>query len=333
MRALLADPRYTPTPVGKTRCLRVRSRASAVHPHACGENSWKSDIDFVYNGTPPRLWGKRMNRAVMRRKWRYTPTPVGKTCSQRTSRPSLSVHPHACGENGVGVAVHVAPFRYTPTPVGKTSLAGAAKCADTGTPPRLWGKRRPLIAKLFVARYTPTPVGKTGTLSSSNSATTVHPHACGENAAYAINRVINSGTPPRLWGKRCAQNPLSTILPVHPHACGENQVVLVSVSPFAGTPPRLWGKRLMQPWRGRVFRYTPTPVGKTRHGGIRQYAHPVHPHACGENGKSNLGRRGAFGTPPRLWGKHLSHHRRSARPRYTPTPVGKTIGRRSWLGK
>ena len=55
---------------------------------------------------------------------RYTPTPVGKTVLGQTGCRLITVHPHACGENGM-----------------MALLIGAA----LGTPPRLWGKR-PLVA-------------------------------------------------------------------------------------------------------------------------------------------------------------------------------------------
>ncbi len=73
--------RYTPTPVGKTPQSNHTSRTGPVHPHACGENRARHSQDrkskrytptpvgktlgpnisvsHVF-GTPPRLWGKRL---------------------------------------------------------------------------------------------------------------------------------------------------------------------------------------------------------------------------------------------------------------------------------
>jgi len=93
--------RFTPTRVGKTR-LRIHS------------------VSWAYFGSPPRVWGKRVDERVARRRQRFTPTRVGKTrVAGRSStgligspprvwgkRPScastigtVAVHPHACGEN------------------------------------------------------------------------------------------------------------------------------------------------------------------------------------------------------------------------------------------
>ena len=99
--------------------------------------------------------------------------------------------------------------------------------------------------------------------------------------------------------------PVSTFwTPVHPHACGEN-----ARQRFGRADHR---------------RFTPTPVGKTRVTVAERMAGTVHPHACGENRGLGLARSFDAGSPPRLWGKPCSGLPKGARPRFTPTPVGKT---------
>ena len=75
-------------------------------------------------------------------------------------RRIVTVHPHACGENG-----------------GLTFMVGE----QTGSPPRVWGKPRRLVMAFTLVRFTPTRVGKTGARTAYRAGDSVHPHACGEN--------------------------------------------------------------------------------------------------------------------------------------------------------
>ena len=93
------------------------------------------------------------------------------------------------------------------------------------------------------------------------------------------------------------------------------------------------------------MRSTPTPVGKTDYPESYLATRPVHPHACGENGRPGGSPCGGkpvhphacgenysqpsnmdvpSGPPPRLWGKQRVYIGRAVRARSTPTPVGKT---------
>ena len=95
-----ADPRFTPTPVGKTRTPCPSPDLAPVHPHACGENPAQFALADSEAGSPPRLWGKLYRLYRLSGTRRFTPTPVGKTRLHRPPMPTSWVHPHACGENG-----------------------------------------------------------------------------------------------------------------------------------------------------------------------------------------------------------------------------------------
>ena len=131
--------RFTPTRVGKTREGKAPGFPPAVHPHAGGENvnavgvsiatirftptrvgktQWAVSEHHVF-GSPPRGWGKlsllffgllfgrftptRVGKTFTGRQplgsHRFTPTRVGKTRQVVLLSRSLSVHPHAGGEN------------------------------------------------------------------------------------------------------------------------------------------------------------------------------------------------------------------------------------------
>ncbi len=240
------------------------------------------------------------------RPWpRYTPTPVGKTLRALAAGMFIPVHPHACGENIRAQAAGRVDHRYTPTPVGKTGRSlGTRGCRAVH--PHACGENFGRAARraCFI-RYTPTPVGKTRSLTPLAPPETVHPHACGENSSPIQPSSFFPGTPPRLWGKR--------------RSCCRRTGVW-------GTPPRLWGKLLRAIDRDRPVRYTPTPVGKTDLDKTGMCQFSVHPHACGENELIRRALLRVFGTPPRLWGKRHFSRAVLALHRYTPTPVGKTLG-------
>ena len=132
------------------------------------------------DGSPPRLWGKPLLRSATARRERFTPTPVGKTQEAAEERFSVSVHPHACGEN-------------TPHNFGVPQILGS--------PPRLWGKLGQGSPPTHFTRFTPTPVGKTTDYPAADYGREVHPHACGENQCSGSLASHGSGSPPRLWGK------------------------------------------------------------------------------------------------------------------------------------
>ena len=114
--------RFTPTPVGKTPVVWPGIRSGSVHPHACGENRLLARRPLARRGSPPRLWGKHSVIVALGMRPRFTPTPVGKTqaVKARAAQP-CTVHPHACGENALqAYKPDRVDTRFTPTPVGKT---------------------------------------------------------------------------------------------------------------------------------------------------------------------------------------------------------------------
>ena len=279
--------------------------AESVHPHACGENGGVAPVRDYDDGSPPRVWGKLQGDKDLTGVERFTPTRVGKTGSSMVGMSVRPVHPHACGENvshvvsqqlrrgspprvwgkpDLGRGLFCAD-RFTPTRVGKTFLSyffpvfllvhphacgenGVARfrfAFGSGSPPRVWGKRRLQYCKptqmrftptrvgktlalddnLAAFRFTPTRVGKTGRPDASSLSCPVHPHACGENATTCAPSMPTTRFTPTRVGKTC-----------HGLVLGLLQ---------GGSPPRVWGK----PRLGA---------------GARAWC-PVHPHACGENGR------------------------------------------------
>ena len=153
--------RFTPTPVGSAMSASPCSSVRPVHPHACGERQTENISASIQPGSPPRLWGARLDAQAFRQCRRFTPTPVGSASGRVSASSSMSVHPHACGER------FGRPLRH--------AVVG-------GSPPRLWGAPGMSFVQAEPTRFTPTPVGSARPPPTSISCSPVHPHACGERS-------------------------------------------------------------------------------------------------------------------------------------------------------
>ena len=169
---------------------------------------------------------------------------MGNTAFSTVIPPSVTVHPHACGEH------------FTMSRTGDLAF---------GSSPRLWGTHRHARLTIFAPRFIPTPVGNTTRGLSRVAGQTVHPHACGEHSSTLPLLLTSSGSSPRLWGthlepqeyqaqSRFIPTPVGNtfILPgqgwyaaVHPHACGEHKSTMALMCLHSGSSPRLWGTRIV----------------------------------------------------------------------------------------
>ena len=73
-----AWPRFTPTCVGKAPPPSTSASRHPVHPHVCGEGPPRSKSRRGHNGSPPRVWGRRLRLFSWPSHRRFTPTCVGK---------------------------------------------------------------------------------------------------------------------------------------------------------------------------------------------------------------------------------------------------------------
>ncbi len=262
-RLMQHDSRFTPTRVGKMNPQNQPIRRKPVHPHARGENRATTFSAISEPGSPPRAWGKSEQQVAHEPRHRFTPTRVGKMSWFISCALTLPVHPHARGENAMGVAGGLA--------------AG-------GSPPRAWGKCLQRVLRDRLQRFTPTRVGKIQRVHPRHRAGPVHPHARGENSRARRQKIKCIGSPPRAWGKLHRQDCCESVYrftptrvgkilrvpaplrapAVHPHARGENPSG--SCQPFraSGSPPRAWGKFVSFPGLLPFARFTPTRVGKMR---------------------------------------------------------------------
>ena len=201
---------------------------------------------------------------------------------------SLSVHPHACGDNTKfsgeppsprgspprvwGQRGHVrdqpVPPRFTPTRVGTTRTELGEAQNLTGSPPRVWGQRW---------------YGCLGGVCGS-----VHPHACGDNLITVSWALYNRWFTPTRVGTTMTSGMMTAVT--------------------AGSPPRVWGQRRGLYRDHLQVRFTPTRVGTTEGG--------------------TEGAKGKDGSPPRVWGQLFTRLMFLFPLRFTPTRVGTTLSPR-----
>ena len=132
--------RFTPTCVGTTGTGTGTGLVSAVHPHVCGDDLYAAGEPPRHLGSPPRVWGRRAERASRGCAPRFTPTCVGTTAGPRGAWPAPSVHPHVCGDD----------------------LSQSSRIwATSGSPPRVWGRHESTRPCGGASRFTPTCVGTT----------------------------------------------------------------------------------------------------------------------------------------------------------------------------
>ena len=205
---------------------------------------------------------------------------MGQTCCSPSQRTGKSVHPHACGADGIFW--------------DKSKLNG-------GSSPCVWGRRGVGGHKLARERFIPTRVGQTPNPASRAVQKPVHPHACGADQQDFTAAAGFIGSSPRVWGRLHRERVLRRAVrfiptrvgqtapmrvsvpffPVHPHACGADGNLGRVYCPECGSSPRVWGRHIPSAERRALARFIPTRVGQTYIWRRRFSAHAVHPHACG----------------------------------------------------
>ena len=114
--------RNTPTGVGKTLPILLPCLSPWKHPHGRGEDLCDTPRRLQSIETPPRAWGRRLEREPKYKVSRNTPTGVGKTRFESDPDHRAGKHPHGRGED--------------------QKLCGGM-VSKSETPPRAWG--RPVV--------------------------------------------------------------------------------------------------------------------------------------------------------------------------------------------
>ncbi len=295
-------------------------------------------------GSSPRMWGTPKQRRHDLFGHRFIPTHVGNTPARRSRLEALPVHPHACGEHVMPMALAISSGGSSPRmwgtrkhrrvgepglPVhphacGEHPAPSSSPPPASGSSPRMWGTPRPGRHRTATCRFIPTHVGNT-------------------SRRYSRGRG-SAGSSPRMWGTRLVSvggvryrrfipthvgNTAETctsegVYPVHPHACGEHAGRFHGPEGNGGSSPRMWGTRVSRLQALYDTRFIPTHVGNTTEQPGIWNGTPVHPHACGEHGIGYGGCLFRVGSSPRMWGTLGADAAPSTPRRFIPTHVGNT---------
>ena len=151
------------------------------HPRVCGENIYDKEGRVPYNGTSPRMRGKRSTELPERGQTRNIPAYAGKTVRWLSGNPRQPEHPRVCGEN---------------------SPAALICTIWLGTSPRMRGKRDWPDQFWCRVRNIPAYAGKTLANKPIYVLVSEHPRVCGENTWEQRSFHEPLGTSPRMRGKR-----------------------------------------------------------------------------------------------------------------------------------
>ena len=281
-----------------------------------------AEASVRFEGSSPRVRGKRAPPSSAGHRGRLIPARAGKTRKPPASPPPETAHPRACGENDVPAA-----------PV----------LPQLGSSPRVRGKRGHPPGHRVGAGLIPARAGKTGTVKGARTVNEAHPRACGENGlslglgfrgSGSSPRVRENrsavhdppavpGSSPRVRGKRpgpqavgvgprlipaCAGKTRSASAAAraaraHPRVCGENDMTRRHARVCDGSSPRVRGKRARGRGITRRRRLIPACAGKTPGRPCTRPCGWAHPRVCGENNADNTITFPRAGSSPRVRGK------------------------------
>ena len=323
-----------PARAGKTPLLHLRMLALWAHPRACGENEAGDEKGAVFEGSSPRVRGKRGRGREGRRLRGLIPACAGKTTEPTPSRENWRAHPRVCGEN---------------------AYSRATRSASSGSSPRVRGKLVQQGQILVRHGLIPACAGKTLRLLGRRRGPGAHPRVCGENCTQPSPPWPLMGSSPRVRGKQegaggepcrvglipaCAGKTgspasLTSGGRAHPRVCGENEGALRSVLARWGSSPRVRGKLTPITIVAIPTRLIPACAGKTVRDRSRAAADRAHPRVCGENALVVWENVEGAGSSPRVRGKPIRSFTASRTLRLIPACAGKTrasqyVGRLAW---
>ena len=271
--------------------------------------------------------GTRCRDRIWRSVYRIIPAHAGNSVSRRTTIPTSTDHPRACGE-------------LTEAAVRRWFVVGSSP-RMRGTP---WytapGGRR--------VRIIPAHAGNSSASSLMLRMPTDHPRACGELFFRLMAESAESGSSPRmrgthggaLFGKHILRiipahagnsrtSPARTSMSAdHPRACGELSSLDTSTLPSSGSSPRMRGTQPQEVRAGLWHRIIPAHAGNSLWSAYRASWTPDHPRACGELGGAYVALTAFGGSSPRMRGTQLGLQRRARSVRIIPAHAGNS---RPWM--
>ena len=210
----------TPACAGKTYTVALSYTSDKDHPRVCGENLIEKVAELLYQGSPPRVRGKRMCCIRQIHCSRITPACAGKTRTDFCTVSAGQDHPRVCGEN---------------------KFLEEAVSAAKGSPPRVRGKPPVSCSCIMTTRITPACAGKTTQCTEGITVRKDHPRVCGENGTPPIREPALKGSPPRVRGKLRKSVLKRKIVGITPACAGKTTDVALR-GWLSGDHPRVCGE-------------------------------------------------------------------------------------------
>ena len=230
----------TPACAGRSGELCPVATGERDHPRVCGEKTNISNYLPPSTGSPPRVRGEGVRKALCRDFFMDHPRVCGEKLTHAV-RPAILVGspPRVRGEGVVYTYARVAD-RITPACAGRSRLFLAklrAKrdhprvcgeknfCADPplsgiGSPPRVRGEALLVPGKENFHGITPACAGRRIRRSGRGAEVEDHPRVCGEKQRWTLPELRKLGSPPRVRGEVCIRDPSIFVSGITPACAG-----------------------------------------------------------------------------------------------------------------
>ena len=236
LRQLKQQIRIIPARAGQTNIESTLRYRRTDHPRACGANLFGFWVASRWDGSSPRVRGKRSRSCPPRTRRRIIPARAGQTQTafqnmekgvgssprvrgkRRASAPSLysrRIIPARAGQTGL-MARHPLHRPDHPRACGANPGLEGPRAWYYGSSPRVRGKRRRTTRCNRPARIIPARAGQTSGTTRPGGREPDHPRACGANSNASAVTVTLPGSSPRVRGKPLASDrcrPACRIIP------------------------------------------------------------------------------------------------------------------------
>ncbi len=170
---------FIPARAGNRPASHIRSATAPVHPRACGEQfgGWGEGADTI--GSSPRVRGTGLMVFLMQSRQRFIPARAGNSQNCQARGLTSTVHPRACGEQGLRLA---------------------RVAVRAGSSPRVRGTVILLAGGFGGVRFIPARAGNRIVIDMPLARSSVHPRACGEQTIGGNRTEEIDGSSPRVRG-------------------------------------------------------------------------------------------------------------------------------------
>ncbi len=171
--------RFIPAHAGNRNSKMITHKKIKVHPRACGEQSAGRIWRGYRGGSSPRMRGTGRVALGGCRVARFIPAHAGNRCGGCISLLRHSVHPRACGEQGLCCCC-IGPW--------------------CGSSPRMRGTAAATVIVNGSVRFIPAHAGNSALPRPLVCQPAVHPRACGEQRSTRTVALRQNGSSPRMRG-------------------------------------------------------------------------------------------------------------------------------------